>query len=229
MGDLGMSRLVPTNLVFELLWASALFAYILALLKLTKRLYDLMISRGLKVNVAVYYNRKIIHMAAGGLVAALTPSIFTSPLIPCAFALVLALMLYIPHKKHKLLGWFQTGENMYEVNFCVAWGLSLLVLWVVTDDPLVAIIPPLFISFGDAVTGVIRNSIYGRRTKSWIGNIGMVAITVPVGWYLAGYTGAIAGLISSLVERFEFPPYFDDNLLITLVSSLVLITAPALF
>jgi len=224
-----MSRLVPTNLLFELLWASALFVYILALLKFTKRLYDLMISRGLKVNVAVYYNRKIIHMAAGGLAAVLTPFIFTSPLIPSIFALVLALMLYIPHRKRKLLGWFQIDENMYEVNFCIAWGLSLLVLWILTGNPLLAIIPPLFISFGDAVTGIIRNHVYGRRTKSWLGNIGMVAITVPVGWYLAGHAGAIAGFISSIVERLEFPPYFDDNLLIALVSSLVLITAHALF
>jgi len=36
-------------------------------------------KRGLPENVIVYYNRKIIHILAGGLVAVIIPHTFTTP------------------------------------------------------------------------------------------------------------------------------------------------------
>jgi hypothetical protein len=40
---------------------------------LTKYLYSQMENRGFEHNVSVYYNRKIIHIFAGGLIAVLVP------------------------------------------------------------------------------------------------------------------------------------------------------------
>jgi hypothetical protein len=215
---------MPENPVLESIYAVILFIYILILIFITKKLYKLMTSRNMKNNVAVYYNRKIIHIMAGGVVAFLTPFIFTSPLIPTLFALIIAIILYIPHHKGSLLNWFQTGENMYEVNFALAWGISLLAVWVLTGNKYFAVVPPLFISIGDAVTGIIRNSVYGERTKSWIGNLGMIAVTLPIGYIYSGIPGVLAAVIASVVEHFEIPPYLDDNVLITLSASLVLIS-----
>ncbi|MGC9012372.1 MAG: dolichol kinase [Thermogladius sp.] len=195
----------------------------LASLWLTKVLYRVLVLRGVKNNVAVYYNRKIIHMLAGGVTAVLTPYLFTSPLVPFMFALALAALLLIPHRRGHLLSWFQTSENWYEVNFCLAWGASLLVVWVATSNPFYAVVPALFISFGDAVTGLIRNLVYGRRTKSWLGNIGMLAVATVIGYQYAGLLGVIAGIAASVVEHFEFPPYLDDNVLISLVSTLTIV------
>ncbi|HDD43013.1 MAG TPA: dolichol kinase, partial [Nitrososphaeria archaeon] len=88
----------------EIIIAVALFAWILLLTGfLTRKLYDLMIRRGLEHGVAVYYNRKIIHVFAGGLVAFIAPFYFETPLIPLIFAAILAVMTYIPHKTGKLL------------------------------------------------------------------------------------------------------------------------------
>jgi len=44
---------------------------------------------------------------------------------------------------------------------------------------------------------------------------------VPIGWYYLGLPGALAGLLASAVERFEFPPV-DDNVLVPLSSFLFL-------
>jgi dolichol kinase len=222
-------ELVPSDLRRELLVALALFIYVLGVVYTTKKIYSHMLKRGLKVNVAVYYNRKIIHILAGGVVALLVPHLFTSPLIPLIFALVIAALLYVPHSKKKELSWFQTTDNAYEVNFCVVWGLSLFGLWLITKNPYYAIIPPLFMSLGDAVTGIVRNAVYARRTKSWIGNLAMLTVTVPIGYYFAGVHGVIAAVLATIIEHIEVPPLLDDNVLITATSSISLLITTTFF
>jgi len=49
-----------------------------------------------------------------------------------------------------------------------------------------------------------------------------------LGFILAGYPGVVAAIVSSIVEHYEFPPYIDDNVLITLASSLILISSKIL-
>lgn len=211
-------------LLVEAGWAIALLAYVMAVVVGTKALYDIMRRHGLPHNVAVYYNRKAIHVLAGGVVALLVPLLFSEPWIPFVLALVLALLTYIPHRVGRLMYWFQTEDNMYEVNFCIMWGFSLLILWLLTGDPRVAVFPALLISFGDAVTGIVRNMLFGRRTKHWAGNIAMALLVVPLGFLWLGVWGALAGLIASIVERYEFPPV-DDNTLIPLASLAILLPA----
>jgi hypothetical protein len=221
--------LLPENPVQEALFALVLFMYVLSVVYFTKRAYMYMLKKGLKRNVAVYYNRKLIHILAGGVVAFITPYIFTSPLIPLMFALVIAVILYIPHYKSRELSWFQVEDNAYEVNFCIAWGLSLFVVWIVLKNPYYAIIPPLFMSLGDAVTGIVRNAVYGERTKSWIGNIAMLAVTLTIGCCYTGVHGIIPAMFSTIIEHFEIPPLLDDNVLIAAVSTTSLILCKLFF
>lgn len=228
MGIDSISALVPANPITEVLIAVPLFVYVLGVLALTKYVYVALKKLGLNDNVVVYYNRKIIHMMAGGVIGLMVPYLFTTPLVPAVFALILAAITYIPHRTGKLLYWFQVKDNMYEVNFCFAWGLALLSLWLIFGSPIYAIIPLVFMSFGDAVTGIIRNTIYRRRTKSWLGNIGMFVVTSPIGAYYAGYVGVFAALIASLIEHYEIPPVLDDNVLITISTLLVLVASKAL-
>jgi len=213
--------LVPEDPVRELLAAGALGVYVLIVIFSTKIIYDKMRARGVPHNVAIYYNRKIIHMAAGGVVALLVPFLFTSPLIPLLMSLALTAFVLLPRMRGKLMYWFQTEENAYEANFTVAWGLSIFVLWILLGDPKLAVVPALFIAFGDAVTGIIRNYLFRRRTKHWAGNLGMLLVTLPIGFYYAGVPGAIAAIAASILERFEFPP-IDDNVIIVVVSSIIL-------
>jgi len=218
-----LGTLTLADIALDVAKAIPLFVYIIVLVSVvTKKLYSLMISRGLRVNVAVYFNRKIIHILSGGVVALLVPFVFSEPLVPMVFAYTLALITYLPHRSGKLLDWFQTRDNMYEVNFCIAWGTSIAVLWLLTGDPWISIIPALAISFGDALTGIVRNIVFGYRTKHWLGNIAMALLTIPIGYTIAGWAGVASMAAASIIERIEFNPV-DDNILIALTSSLVLL------
>lgn len=209
----------------ELAYAAVLFAWIVVLVSvITRKLYDFMRSRGLPHNVAIYYNRKIIHAGAGGVVALLLPYLFSTPFIPFVLALVLALFTYLPHRTGKLMYWFQDPENVYEVHFCLAWGLSALACWLLfgREGMIFAVVPTAFMSFGDGITGVVRNLIYKRRTKSWIGNVAMAALCVPIGYAVVGSLGAFAGIASSIIEHFEFGP-LDDNITVPLTALAILL------
>ena len=207
----------------DIIVALPLFVYVLIIVSVvSKHLYNVMIGKGFPKNVAIYYNRKFIHITTGGLVALLLPFLFKEPYIPFAFALILALVTLYPHISKKELEWFQTKDNAYEVNFCIAWGASILILWLALGDPWKAIVPALFISFGDAVTGVVRNAVFGKRTKHWLGNMAMACTVIPIGYMLTGIVGAIAGAIASAIERLEFGP-IDDNILIALSSTTTLL------
>ena len=191
---------------------------------LTRSLYKWMKRRGVEHNVAVYYNRKIIHMLAGGVVAAVVPFVFKTSFFPFVMAMLLAVFIYTPHKIGKIMYWFQTEENKYEVSFCIMWGVVITLGWLLSGgDFLFGTLPVLFMSVGDAVTGIVRNLLYEKRTKSWWGNLVMVSFSVAAGTLL-GLAGVIAGAAASLVEHYEFPP-IDDNVTVPLVSFLILISA----
>jgi dolichol kinase len=184
-----------------------------------------MVGRGVQHNVAVYYNRKVIHIFTGGLVASLVPCIFETPLFPLAMASFLAVFLYIPRKTGRLMYWFQVEENAYEVSFCLMWGFVVTLGWLVSGGNFwFGVLPVLFMSVGDAMTGIVRNTLYKRRTKSWWGNLAMAAFSVPVGAAVLGVAGALAGTISSIVEHFESNP-IDDNITVSLSAFLILILA----
>jgi hypothetical protein len=54
----------------------------------------------------------------------------------------------------------QTSENWNDAKFTFMWGTSIAVLWILLQDPFLAVIPALFMAFVDAVTGVVRNALY---------------------------------------------------------------------
>ncbi len=207
--------LTPKNLVLEAVFAVVMLIYAVAVVRATKFVYDFMRSRGMKHNVAVYYNRKLIHVFAGGVVALLVPFLFTSPIIPFIIAMIMAIFTYIPHRKGELMDWFQVEDNMFEVNFCLMWGISMLLAWFILGSPIYALIPILFMAFGDAATGVVRNSMFKKRTKSWWGNIAMFAVCAPIGVLLLNSLwGVPIAALASFVEHYEFNP-IDDNVLIS--------------
>jgi len=191
---------------------------------LTKGLYNYMKRRNLEHNVAVYYNRKIIHILTGGLVAILVPFIFKTPIFPFAMAMLLSIFLYLPHKIGKLMYWFQTEDNTYEVSFCIMWGITITLGWIVSGCNFwFGVLPVIFMSVGDALTGIVRNILYKRRTKSWWGNLAMASFSIPIGATL-GIAGILAGATASFIEHFESNP-IDDNVTIPLTSFTILLLA----
>lgn len=223
------------SIIRDSMIATILVVYILIVVWfVTRRLYNYMINRGIKHNVVVYYNRKLIHISTGGLASIIVAYFFKEPLVPLIMAAFLGIIVYIPHRKKKLLYWFQTEDNMFEVHFCFAWGISLFILWTlfneVFQDPYAsfkAVLPAIFISFGDAVTGIARNYVFGKRTKHWIGNIFMAITMIPLGYLLASIPGLVAAIIASIVERVEIGN-IDDNIVIPAATVVILILFRAL-
>ncbi|MCS6769220.1 MAG: dolichol kinase [Candidatus Caldarchaeum sp.] len=209
----------------ELAYTFILFGWVLFItLFATKQLYRWMRSRGLEHHVAVYYNRKIIHILAGGVVAVFVPFLFKNYTPIAVLVAVLAVGNYLPHRRKRLLYWYQVEENMYEVNFTVMWGLVMGVGFLL-NNVMLGVVPILFMSVGDGVTGLVRNAIYGRRTKSWWGNLAMALFCIPAGFLLYGVVGALSGAAASVVERFELG-VVDDNVTVPLTSFALMTALP---
>ncbi len=219
---LHFETLVHTNPTQELLIAMLMFAYLLAVVFGTKFTYEIMMKHNFDKGVAVYYNRKIIHILGAGVITLLFPICFTALTIPATLVLLLVLIIYLPHRTNRLLYWFQVPENAYEVNFAIAWGIVIAFSWFFLGDPIYGVIPALFMAFGDAVTGLVRNAVFKRRTKHWIGNLAMLFVCLPIGWFYAGTAGLVAAVVASIAEHFEYKP-IDDNILITLTSFVTLL------
>lgn len=225
------------ELLIQFAWVFILAVYILlVVLFFTKKTYEWMTKHGVRKKDAIYYNRKLVHIFAGGVVVLLVPIVFSYPLFPLFCGLALAGFTYFFHmRKGKMLYWFQTEENLNDVTFCIMWGLSIFVLWTILslqgieNAAWIAIIPSTFMALGDGITGIVRNAAFRERSKHPIGNVYMAFLCIPFGYYLGllgggqqmAIVGIIAAFVASVVERYEIGP-IDDNVLITLCSSVVL-------
>ncbi len=209
----------------EFIYVIALFVWVLFVSHyLCKRIYNALLRRGYEQNVAVYYNRKIIHILAGGLVSILVPFLFKSFTLIAILVTVLAIGNYLPHRSGRIWYWYQVKENMYEVHFIIMWGL-IMGLGFLLGNLAIGVLPILFMSVGDGVTGLVRNMLYHRRTKSWWGNIAMALFCIPAGFLTFGVSGAVAGFAASLVEKLEFG-WIDDNITVPLISFIILLALP---
>jgi len=185
---------------------------------LSRWVYNLALKKGYPKNSATYFGRKIIHIFASGLVTLSLPFLYREPFVPLMSGFALALYTYLPHRKKQLYDWFQVKENIYEVNFCLMWGLSILFGWFLDKSFWLGMLPALFISFGDGITGIVRNLKYKKRVKAWEGSLAMLFVCVLIGLKM-GWAGIVAAIFATIFERFEF---IDDNISIVISSFVVL-------
>ena len=208
-------------MVDEVVYAAVLLVWVIVVVKvLTKRIYDRYVSRGVDGKVMVYYNRKIIHILAGGIISLLTPFIFRNPFIILAFSIILTIFSLIPYKTGRLNYWYQVSGNIFDVHFCLMWGLVMFLSKFFLNDWWTGVVPVLFMSVGDAVTGIVRNAFFRKRTKSWWGNLAMLLTCLPIG-ALLGFKGVFSAFVVSLIERYEYK-WVDDNITVPLVSFFIL-------
>jgi len=204
--------------VYEVLCGLILLLWnVLVIVVISRKVYEVF-RRVDGHEAGIYVARKLIHVLAGGVTVILLPVLFTSPIVPLICSLILATIVYIPHRTGKLMYWFQIPGRLSEVYFAIMWGVIVTSLWYV--DVRLAVLPIFFMSCGDGITGIVRHLVNGRRTKSWIGNLAMALLCVPVGYLMYGVLGAASGLVASIVEHFD---KIDDNISIPLVSATVLV------
>lgn len=184
-------------------------------------LYNLVLKKGWDQKRGTYLGRKFVHIFGAGLVAAVLPFEFHEPYFPLLFAMLLAVLTYTLHKTNHILYWFQDPANYSETYFAIMFGTVVFVTWFIDKTFLLAVVPTLFMAWGDGVTGVVRNLKYKKRTKAWEGSLAMLLVCIPIG-ALMGLVGVLTGVAATLVERVG---WIDDNLSIPLVSLGILVPA----
>jgi len=191
------------------------------LLVASRWLYNFVLKKGWDQKRGTYLGRKFVHILGAGMVAAILPFGFSEPYLPFAFALFLAGLTFTLHKTNHVLYWFQDPTNYSETYFATMWGIAVFLTWFLDKTFLLAVVPTLFMAWGDGVTGVVRNLRYKKRTKAWEGSLAMLLVCIPVGTIM-GLAGVLAGLVSTAMERVE---WIDDNISVPLVSLGILIPA----
>mgnify|MGYP001772483708 CR=1 FL=1 len=187
----------------------------------------LYISKIISRHTSIYVARKSIHILGGGIVAILSPFVFSSPLIPIISSYAIMGYLLVRRFKNGIMDWFQEKKNYGEIFFTFSYGTVLLLMWILdgnywlSKDVFIPLLPIYYMSFGDGVTGIIRNYVYRRRVKGLWGSLGMALLCIPLGYYFFRIYGAISGAIATAVELF---PFIDDNLTIPFISFLFLYT-----
>ncbi|MEM2896971.1 MAG: dolichol kinase [Candidatus Bathyarchaeia archaeon] len=215
----------------EVLYALGIFIWIIIVVSvISKAVYEIGKKRYKNDYVGIYFARKVIHMLAGGLAAILVAmGLFKTPMMPLIMAMVLAFICYWPHHKNKLMYWFQDPNNTYEVNFCFAWSILITLGWLFANGEhwWFGVVPILFMAFGDGITGIVRNVVFKRRTKHWIGNLAMFAFCAPMGYFLGSFheIGVLAAFAGSFIEHFEKigKYYIDDNVTVPSISFAILV------
>ena len=205
---------VPITLIL-LLWMG--FVLLLA----SRWLYNYVVKRGWDPKRGTYLGRKFVHIFGAGVVAVTLPFEFHEPLLPFLFAMTLAVLTYTLHRTNHIWYWFQDSANLSETYFAITWGAAVLLTWFVDRTFLLAVVPTLFMAWGEGVTGVVRNLMYKRRTKAWEGSLAMLVVCIAVG-ALMGLAGILAGAVATAVERVEG---LDDNISIPIASLAILIPA----
>ncbi len=175
----------------------------------------LKVSKWIASKTSIYVARKTIHMLGGGMVAILAPFVFTSPLVPILASYVLTAYLIYVRLSERKMGWFMEENNKGEVYFTFSYGTLLLLMWIIepnywgTKDVYIPLVPIYYMSFGDGVTGIIRNYVYKQRRKGLWGSLGMFLVSAPIGYYFFGPIGLASAVLATLVELIK---NVDDNL-----------------
>ena len=212
--------IVKEQILNDLIISIPLFLWVIFVTQvLAKFVFEFALKKGYPKDSATYFGRKFIHIFASGIVALLVPFLFKEPIVPFLSAMALAIYTLLPHKKGRLFDWFQVRENIHEVNFCLMWGLIILIGWFFDKSFWLGVIPALFLSFGDGITGIVRNFKYKRRGKFWEGSAAMLFTCLLIGLKM-GWAGVISAIFATIFEKSEI---LDDNISIPAVSFLVLL------
>jgi len=178
-------------------------------------------------NIPQYISRKLGHLggAVGFLLCPLLFETFWWPLIlTTGFTVLLLYARIFRPKTFRGVGGSGRPQALAEIHFPATGVVTIGVLWGVFGEPWLAIIPLTFMGAGDAITGLIRNKVYGREVKGNWGSLGMLVTCLVLAYFIEPYwIGTIGAAVATLTEKFtKTTKYVDDNFTIPLLSALVM-------
>jgi len=209
-----------SNLLREIPYAILIAGAVLVGLYLANYFYD--------KGVEQYISRKVGH-GVGGVGFLLFVFLFSSPwwplIIAGGFTLLLGGARLIKPQTFRGVGGTGRQHAFAEVYFPVAGTLSIAIGWAWLDNPWLAVVPILFMAWGDMLTGIVRSRIYGREVKGNLGSVAMIIVCLVVAYFFQPYwIGAVGAVVATLAERFTplSKGIWDDNWTIVLSSLLVM-------
>ena len=175
-----------------------------------------------------YLSRKLGH-GVGGVAYLLCVLMFSTPWYPIllsgGFTLLLGGARLVRPSTFRGVGGSSRKHALAEIYFPLAGTLSLLVGWAWLNNPPLAVVPILYMAWGDCVTGLIRAKIYGKEVKGNWGSIGMLITCLLVGFLFTPYWIAVCGaVVATLAEKYSglSRTWVDDNWVIIVSSLLVM-------
>ena len=174
-----------------------------------------------------YLSRKLAHVGAG--IAFVLSAIFfntgwTIFGITAAFAVLIFLAKWLNPTMIRGIGGAGRPDSMAELWFPLACATSIGVGWLWLGSPWLGVLPCLFVSFGDAVTGLVRSRVYRKETKGLWGTWAMLATCLGLAFLVQpvwiGHAGAVVATIAEMVTKAT--RRWDDNPALILGSTAVM-------
>ena len=96
--------------------------------------------------------------------------------------------------------------------------------WIWFGNAWLGVLPCLFLSFGDTVTGLTRTIVYKRETKGTWGSAMMLFVCLGLAGLLYPYwIGVVGAVVATVAEKYTKTSRFvDDNLTLTVSSAIVM-------
>jgi phytol kinase len=182
-------------------------------------------SRKIGEKYGTYLARKSIHIFSAGVSVLLARFLFSDLFVPAVLGSLMVAFTGVGHFR-KPYSWFQVKRNYADIYFTVACTLLLIVFW--NYNVWIGVLSALFLAWGDGMTGIVRNIVYGQRNKGIWGNIAMFTICVALAYLMngrVGYVAFVGAAFASIIERFE---RIDDNISIPFGSAILMTLLPAL-
>lgn len=207
--------------VNELVILSSITVLTLAGLLLSNTLYDR--------NIPQYITRKVGH-GVGGLAYFFMLLFITHPwyaiLLSGGFTILLLGARILRPSTFRGVGGSSRSHALAEIWFPLAGTLSLVVGWLWLGNPSLAIVPILFMAWGDMVTGLIRAKVYKREVKGNWGSAGMLITCLLISLLVSPFwVAAVGAVTATAAERFTpmSKGIWDDNWTIIASSLLIMI------
>lgn len=180
--------------------------------------------------VPQYISRKVGH-GVGGVAYLLSALMFPHPWYPLilsgGFTLLLGVARLLRPSTFRGVGGSSRKHALAEIWFPLAGTLALAVGWAWLGSPWLAVVPILFMAWGDMLTGLIRAKVYGKEVKGNWGSVGMLITCLLVAYLFHPYwMAAIGALVATATEKYSglSKTWVDDNYTI-IVSSLLTMVA----
>ncbi|MBA7698192.1 hypothetical protein ES703_106867 [subsurface metagenome] len=169
----------------------------------------------------------------GGIGYLLSVILFSEPYWPIILSLGFTLVLGISHfmrpRDFRGVGGTSRPEGLAEVLYPAAGTFSLVIGWLCLGNPWLAIIPCLYLAWGDSITGIVRYIHHKGQTafrKYNCGTVAMLIVCLGIALLFQPYWIAACGAaIATIAEKFcgeQALIHQDDNGIIPMATLFVM-------